>query len=366
MESIQTPKSKMKVIDCDVHQSLKTYDDLKRYLPRVWWDRLSAHNATMPELYWRPVPLLRRDASPGEGQLPGSDPDYAKTDLLDRYHIEKAVLTGNLLDLSAHYNTDYANAIATAFNDYTLDTWIPSDERWLASIVVAAQDPLAAAKEIDRLGSHPKVVQVLLPTGSRELYGQRRYYPIYEAAVRNHLVIGIHGGGEGFGINPPTAAAGYPSTNFERHNILPIHAMSQLNSLVCEGVFETFPTLKVVFIECGMAWVPSLMWRMDKNFRALRKEVPWLRYKPSEYIVEFCRFTTQPIEESVNKDELLQMLAMLKAEKTVMFATDYPHWDNDTPDFVLNKLPENLRKRIAYDNAAEIYLSNLRQEESRP
>jgi predicted TIM-barrel fold metal-dependent hydrolase len=352
-------KLKHGVIDCDVHQTLKSFDDLKPYLPRVWWERLSAPEATLPISIWKPIPLSRRDASPGNGLPPGSDPEYAKVDLLDRYNIDKAILTGSLLTVSAHNNPDYAAAVASAFNDYTLDTWIPTDDRWLASIVVATQDPLLAAREIDRLGSHPKVVQVLMTDGSREPYGQRRFYPIYEAAVRNNLIIAIHGGGQGDGINPPISAVGHPTTNFERHNILAIHQMSHLNSIVCEGVFETFPALKVIFIEGGLAWVPHLMWRMDKNFRAMRKEVPWLRYKPSEYIIQHCRFTTQPIEEPDNH-ELIQMLKMMRAEKTVMFATDYPHWDNDTPTYVLNKLPEEMRRRIAYDNAAELYQLNGR------
>ncbi|MFB5934553.1 amidohydrolase family protein [Peribacillus frigoritolerans] len=346
--------SKQGVIDCDFHQTLKSFDDLKPYMPRVWWPRLNEPEATLPITIYKPVPLSRRDASPGNGLPPGSDPEFAKSDALDRYNITKAILTGSLLTVSALNNPDYAAAVASAFNDYTLDHWIPSDDRYLASIVIATQDPILAAREIDRLGSHPKVVQVIFTVSSREPFGQRRFYPIYEAAVRNNLVIAFHGGGEGDGINPPISAVGTPTTNFERHNILAIHHMSQMNSIVCEGVFETFPTLKVVFVEGGLAWVPHLMWRMDKNFLGMRKEVPWLKKKPSEYIIEHCRFTTQPIEEP-NNDELIQMLRMMRAEKTVMFATDYPHWDNDTPKFVLNKLPEDLRRRIAYENAAELY-----------
>jgi predicted TIM-barrel fold metal-dependent hydrolase len=51
----------------------------------------------------------------------------------------------------------------------------------------------------------------------------------------------------------------------EWHNILPINYMATVNSLVCEGVFEKFPTLKFVAVEGGVAWLPHLMWRMDKN-----------------------------------------------------------------------------------------------------
>lgn len=344
------------IVDCDVHQVVKSFNDLKPYLPRTWWGRLDEVNATLPvTMYYRPTGLFRKDASPGDGLPPGSDPEFTKKDLLDRFNIDFGILTGGLFGISSHYNPDFANAMASAFNDYTMDTWITSDERWRTSIIVAAQDPIGAAKEIERLGSHPKVVQVQMTTGSRELYGQRRYYPIYEAARKHNLPIAIHLGAEGAGINPPTSAAGYPTTNFERHNILPIHPMSHLNSLVCEGVFEKFPGLKIIFVECGMAWLPGLLWRMDKNYKGLRVEVPWLKQMPSEYVKQHVKFTTQPIEEPDNYQHLLQIFDMIQADQTIMFATDYPHWDNDDPSFVLRRLPDRFKDSIAGQTAKELY-----------
>lgn len=131
--------------------------------------------------------------------------------------------------------------------------------------------------------------------------------------------------------------------------------MSHLNSFVCEGVFETFPELRIIFVECGLAWVPALLWRMDKNYRGMQTEVPWLKRKPSEYVIQNCRFTTQPIEEPDNYGHLLQIFDMMQADKTVMFAADYPHWDNDAPSFVLKRLPGRFKNRIAGETAKEIY-----------
>lgn len=344
------------IIDCDIHQVLKDFSDLKPYIPRSWWGRLEEHNANLPaSIYYRAKGLFADDAKPEDGSTPGSDPEFTKQELLDKYGVDIGILTGGLFGISSHYNPDYASAMASAFNDYTLENWISNDERWRGSITIAAQDPLLAAKEIDRLGSHPKIVQVLMTFGSRDLYGQRRFYPIFEAAQRNNLPIAIHLGAEGAGINPPTSAAGYPTSNFERHNILPIHAMSHLNSLVCEGVFERFPKLKVTFVESGLAWIPGLLWRMDKNYKGLRVDAPWLKRYPSEYVTEHVRFTTQPIEEPNNYQHLLQLLEMIQADKTVMFATDYPHWDIDDPSFVLRRLPEKYKNRIASETAKELY-----------
>jgi uncharacterized protein len=188
------------------------------------------------------------------------------------------------------------------------------------------------------------------------LFGQRFYHPIYEAAEKNGVHIAIHPGGEGSGITGPPTPSGYPTRYFEWHNIIPINYMAQINSLVCEGVFEKFPRLKIIALEGGVSWLPQLMWRMDKNYKALRSTTPWLKRLPSEYIVDHIRLSTQPVEEPPEPSDLIDMYRMAKAERTVMFSSDYPHWDNDNPTHnALNHLPDELRRRILWETAAECY-----------
>jgi predicted TIM-barrel fold metal-dependent hydrolase len=130
---------------------------------------------------------------------------------------------------------------------------------------------------------------------------------------------------------------------------------SQMISLVCEGVFERFPNLRVVTMEGGIAWIPSLMWRMDKHYRRLRDEVPHLKRLPSEYIREHMYITTQPIEEPDNPKHLLQTIEHLDSEK-LMFSTDYPHWDADDPNRAFPvKLPPDLKRKIFSENARKLY-----------
>jgi predicted TIM-barrel fold metal-dependent hydrolase len=193
-----------------------------------------------------------------------------------------------------------------------------------------------------------------MTSASRMLYGQRFYHPIYEAAERNGLPVAIHPGGEGRGIAPPVTNAGYPTRYFEWHNILPISYLAHINSIVCEGVFEKFPSLKFVAIEGGIAWLPHLMWRMDKNYKALRDSVPWLQKPPSQYIKEHVFLTTQPIEEPENPRDLEHIFNMIDAGRTVMFSSDYPHWDFDNPLMAL-PLPKAMKKNIMGLTAARLY-----------
>jgi predicted TIM-barrel fold metal-dependent hydrolase len=49
------------------------------------------------------------------------------------------------------------------------------------------------------------------------------------------------------------------------------------------------------------------------------------------------------------------MLEMMDAEHILMFASDYPHWDFDSPTHAFPKLPDGLRERIFSANAREWY-----------
>ena len=65
-------------------------------------------------------------------------------------------------------------------------------------------------------------------------------------------------------------------------------------SLVMSGIFQRCPDLKIVIAESGLTWVPSLMWRMDQEWKACRREVPWVQEPPSAYVRRHFRFTTAP------------------------------------------------------------------------
>ena len=352
------------LIDCDVHHILPRFSALFPYLDPRFMRRIeiamnskaeARNNFQMPRrAYFHPYSTARADTMEANGTNHASIPQRIKEDLLDRYHIEYAILMGNdLTTLSGMPDPDLAAAIARAYNDWTDDVWIKYDCRFKHSIWVAPQDPAQAAAEIDRWGSHPDVVQVGLPMGEK-LPGNRHYWPIYEAAARHNLPVGFHVGAESAGNNGSQLAIGAPTYYIElQTGVISIGIQSTI-SLVCEGVFERFPTLKVVLLEYGWAWLPGLMWRLDREWKSLRAEVPWLVKPPSNYIREHIRVGSQPLEVP-DLRHLHQTLEMMSAEKMMVFATDYPHWDFDDPAYVLARLPKQMRHPIAHENARALY-----------
>jgi predicted TIM-barrel fold metal-dependent hydrolase len=128
-----------------------------------------------------------------------------------------------------------------------------------------------------------------------------------------------------------------------------------VTSLVVEGVFERLPALKVVLIECGFAWLPSVAWRLDRHWRHLKAEVPHLRRAPSEVIREHIWVSTQPMEEPEVGRHLKDVMGWIGWNR-ILFATDYPHWDFDDPRAALPAtLPEEHRRDIYGGNARGVY-----------
>jgi predicted TIM-barrel fold metal-dependent hydrolase len=99
--------------------------------------------------------------------------------------------------------------------------------------------------------------------------------------------------------------------------------------------------------------VPALLWRLDEDYRALRKETPWLKRLPSEYAREHIRLSTQPLEQPRSRDALWPALADIGAQDMLLFASDYPHWDFDDPTVL--RLPEDWREAILDTNARRLY-----------
>ena len=131
---------------------------------------------------------------------------------------------------------------------------------------------------------------------------------------------------------------------------------SQLLSLIAEGVFDQFPGLRVALIEGGWTWLPSLMWRFDKEWKGLRREIPWVRRPPSEYIREHVRLTLQPLDAPPDPAQLLQVVEQLGSDELLMFSTDYPHWHFDAPEEALPAgLPDGLLRQLLSENARGFY-----------
>ncbi|MGH2352568.1 MAG: amidohydrolase family protein [Chloroflexota bacterium] len=357
------PRLGYPLFDVDLHTSFRRAQDLLPYLPERYRRRFRDSGVgDSPATYLSGAGGNREDAAAPDGSPAGTNAAFVAEQLLDPYDIEWAICTGNgILGLGTIPDADYAAALACAHNDWTVNDWLPREPRFLGALVIAQQDPLQAAAEIERIGSHPRIVEVVMSSGNVAPFGQRRYDPIYAAAERLGLPVAIHPGTEGRGITTPPTSAGYPARRLEWHTNLTLNYMAHATSLICEGVFARFPDLKVILLEGGVSWVPPLLWRLDREWHLLRPEVPHLSEPPSAYFWRHIRLSSQPIEEPPHAEHLLQAWELAGAEHIVMFSSDYPHWDSDDPYAAFPaRMPQHWKRRIYRENARELFARKLK------
>jgi uncharacterized protein len=362
-QKLKSAKHTERIIDCDVHPYVKGgLESVYPYMPTAWKERFIRKRANVGAesralKYLHPNgSAVRSDASPPGGGPGGSDVDYLIKDLLDSHGIDAAIL--NCLQTAticaALGSADESIVLATAFNDYFVDKWLSKDTRLKMAPAVPSQDPIAAAVEIRRLATHPQVVAISLPLMSI-LMGNRRWWPIYEAAQDVELPIVVHvSGTEGSYHGAPMSAGGVPDSYAERYVTLSQAGEASVNSLIFSGTLEKFPRLNFAFLEYGFLWLIPLMLRMDRIWRQLRHETPWVVKSPIDYVHERFRFSTQPIEEPRDPKDLETLIGMLGYD-VLCFSTDYPHWDNDMPLMSLRKLPADARRMIFSENAAKLF-----------
>jgi predicted TIM-barrel fold metal-dependent hydrolase len=354
--TLEERAAKLRLIDTDIHNDLPSQEELRPFLAKKWHPWLDSGGPGNAARYYANMGSGRMDdAVREEDGLAAGDPDWVVQQLMTKYRIDIGILTGSGIGLSIQHDYRIQTAIASAYNEWTLNKWVRPYECFKGSIVCPAQDPEAGAAEVRRLGQNPGMVQVLMASAARIPYGNKVYWPIYRAAVENDLPVAIHVGSEGTGIANAPTGVGYPSTYLEFHTDHSQTMMAHCVSMLADGVFEELPTLKFAFIEGGTVWAPYVMGRLDRMYPALKAEVLHLRMKPSEYLLRNCYFSTQPIEEPDNHQHLLEMLRMMHAEKTVIFASDYPHWDFDNPLMAFNFFPADLKRRIFVENSLEMY-----------
>jgi predicted TIM-barrel fold metal-dependent hydrolase len=342
------------VIDCDVHANVPSLETLFEFQDPIWIQAAQErgwHGPPGASLSYPPgASTTAREQWRPDGRMPASDVGLLQQHILDPWRVDAAIVNC-YYGVDSLRHPDWAAALARSVNDWLIQEWLDKDSRLRASLVIPARDPVAAAAEIDRVGDHPGFVQVLMPVRSERLYGQRIFWPVYEAITRHDLVMGIHWGGTSEDAPSP---AGYASWYAEEYAVETQLFGQQLTSLVWEGTFRKFPTLRVSMLESGFAWLPMWAWTMNKKWKGLHREIPWVDRLPFGIIRDHFRFSTAPADLGPTALSR-QIIDWLGSEDLLMFATDYPHLHTDDIGELLAVLPESMRSPVMSESARSWY-----------
>lgn len=274
---------------------------------------------------------------------------------IDKVHVDPTL---NLY-LGIVHHDDLAAALARAYNAWVLDRIYDENEGIHGPIAVAPQKPTKAAEEIDDRRNERGVSSVYVPSGgTHPPLGNERYHPIYEAAERAGLPVTFHNASGTQMINFPLQFIG---TNRYLSNHAPTHAMTHMmhvTDMITRGVPVRFPDIDFVFQEAGIGWIPYMMRRLDNEYSEKREDAPMLEKMPSEYIRDQFYFTSQPAEGLKDSRYITSMVQLLGSDN-LMFSSDYPHLDFDSPSELLRALKGTLTDEeltnVYGGNAMEVF-----------
>ena len=125
-------------------------------------------------------------------------------------------------------------------------------------------------------------------------------------------------------------------------------------SLFQAGIFDLFPELRVVVLECGASWVGYWLDRMDAVFSSPQGAGVQLKDNPSAYFRRQCWISGDPDETT------LAAVIPIVGEDRFFWASDFPHPDHP-PDYIPNltrlveSLPERARAGLLGRNVLEAY-----------
>ncbi|MFB6156525.1 MAG: amidohydrolase family protein [Haloferacaceae archaeon] len=339
------------VVDVDVHLTVPE-EELAEYADPPHDDYLRAPKVQLKSPGWDPTM---------GGKIESRDllsVDQLESELVEGMGVDHPVLN-SFVNLSRLSQVDAAVALQRAANDHLLDRFLDdTDHRGLMS--VQTQKPEAAAEEIDRVGDEDGIVGVFLPsTGPSPPLGDPEYDVMYRAMEDRGLTPVFHGAtNSGFDV-------AFPKQNAEFRKFVEAHVNAHLwsqtmtlTSTLAHGLPEKFPDLDLVFLEAGIAFVPYMMWRLNKEFAMRGSEVPLAEKRPEEYVRERCYFASQPLGEPMDPDHMRTMIDLIGTD-SLLFASDYPHWDFDHPDelgaYLRETFDDDEREAVLSGNAGEAF-----------
>jgi predicted TIM-barrel fold metal-dependent hydrolase len=334
-------------VDVDFWVKKPNMLDLAPYLDASWREWIRA------EENGRPAKLPESQYFFSGEALAVADPPAAARERLEALGGGPAIFNpAAASNVSGYGNPVLSSEIARAVNGWTT-SWLDQDDRLRGSIVVSPRDPAQAAEEIRRAGADRRMVAVLL-SYPQQLLGDRRLYPVYEAACELGLPVMLEAGGAYSGSNRGLTVIGDPTSAFEALVTWEFAGQPHLLSALTSGIFDRHRDLRIVLSGFGVAWLPSLLWRLDHEYRRRRVKPPAaLTRLPSEYVPDHVRFTTSALELPADPAELVRLLEPVGGDRLLLYGSG-PLAGDEARTFLQAAGPE-WALRAARENARELY-----------
>lgn len=287
----------------------------------------------------------------------GRDP-HARVGVLDEEGLYATVLYPSMgLTYAAIRDPRVAAVTSEAYNNWVADFCKISPRRLYAVATVPLQDVEMAVREL----KHARELGLCATTIRPTPYNRRRlndpaYDPFWAAAQELAMPISIHGS---FAVGPIQSVASdrYPNRDlFFSHVIChPLEQQMASMDVLCGGVLERFPRLRIAFLEAGAGWMLYWLDRLDGHFEKMGRFIPWQKTRPSELFMRSCFVAFDPEETT------LKYLVDRGLQDNLLWGADYPHYDCAYPRALaelrekLESVPSEVGEKILERNPSRYY-----------
>jgi len=314
---------------------------VNRFIPNPTFDPVARPGVL--DAYFRGRNPERKDIRALFGELDPIDPAYrdrdARLERLDAQGLDGCFLFPTLgvgMEESLKHDPEAAVAAFRGFNRWLAEDWgFAHQGRIFAAPYFTLLDVDAALTELDwALAAGARLIcmragPIAHPHGSRSP-ADPIFDPFWARVNEAGVTLAYHSGDNGYTKFAAEWGAGGEFKSFEydtlRMCLSPCPIMDTLAALVCHGLFERFPGIRVATIESGSSWVASLVSRLEKTYGQMPNA---FRRDPAE---QFRRHVwVSPYYE----DDLEGLRLTLGAEH-ILFGSDYPHAEGlaEPTDFV--------------------------------
>ncbi|MEE2956506.1 MAG: amidohydrolase family protein [Pseudomonadota bacterium] len=261
------------------------------------------------------------------------------------------VFPTQMLNLGVHPQFHMEAPLSSAYNRWFTEQILASDKNLGSMIYLPFGDPELAMKIVEEYADNESVIGYMVTSVRQKPVHHNQFMKLYGLVQEVGKPLGFH--------------AGYYWNDEWMSQVNQFGAMHALSFVWCNvvhmtnwvwnGLSEKFPDLKTIWIESGLAWVPWLMQRLDHTYLMRTSEAPLLKRLPSEYMREMF-YTSQPLETDHQKG-LETTFDMIDAPNSLLYASDWPHWDFDTPGVIWDMpfLSEEDKRKILGLNAAKLF-----------
>lgn len=219
------------------------------------------------------------------------------------------------------YDAEISEASARVYNDWLIEFCEEAPDRLWGQALIPLHNIENAILEMERCkkAGFVGVTTWMIPPDGLSFAGDH-YERFWAAAQEFEMPVSMHIN-NGYGAYAEASAATRTRNEWTRIDELSFTtsghkkiAMDMLTDIICSGVLERFPRLKVVVAEAEVGWIPFWLEELDKRSRR-RNSLPMM---PSEYFNRqvYATFADDPVGG--------HLLSRWGGDN-FLWANDYPH-----------------------------------------